>query len=207
MLLNFLAKENLPLQPVPPISTHNSLRRLHQLPQSLVQDLTDVSMLTKIPHLHVVSLSSTSITSFATLRLRRRTHRLLPPLQLEPTELRHLSGLDKLRVVWLGSGFPRYRRWVVRHVPQLDSLDDVPVTRDRASPRSKPTRSPSARRTSSNLTRPSRGRCGCVGTSRRMYFIKRRTHDVISQAKHSIWNVVTEVESESPDASRRAQRA
>ncbi|KAI8799657.1 hypothetical protein BJ742DRAFT_128974 [Cladochytrium replicatum] len=98
------------------------------------QDLTDVSILTEIPHVSVVSLSSNSISSLATFAsLTELTELYLRRNNVsDPTQLRYLSGLEKLRILWLAENpiadIPEYRRFVVRYVPHLDSLDGVSVT-------------------------------------------------------------------------------
>ena len=53
-------------------------------------------------------------------------------------ELRHLTGLKNLKILNLGEnpisaengGIPFYRSVVLKHMPWLEKLDDVPVTYD-----------------------------------------------------------------------------
>jgi len=99
-------------------------------------DLTDVSILRQMPHLQVLSLSVNRISSLADfeccsslrdLYLRKNCIDSL-------SELSHLQDLPCLRVLWLEENpcarLPNYRQRVLRYLPQLDKLDNIPVTNE-----------------------------------------------------------------------------
>lgn len=73
-----------------------------------------------------------NLYSLRELYLRRN---FIPP---SIQELRYLTGLKNLKVLNLGEnpisadngGIPFYRQVVLKHIPWLEKLDDVPVTYD-----------------------------------------------------------------------------
>ncbi|KAJ3295739.1 hypothetical protein HK104_002378 [Borealophlyctis nickersoniae] len=97
------------------------------------QNLTDVSVLRKLPNLEVLSLALNSISSLLVFRdIRNLTELYLRRNQIaDPRELFHLCELPRLRVLWLSenpiSNIPGYRQLVLRVLPNLETLDDRDV--------------------------------------------------------------------------------
>ncbi|AWP04534.1 putative protein C21orf2 isoform 3 [Scophthalmus maximus] len=100
--------------------------------------LTDMSILSQMPNIKVLTLSVNSISSLAPLAgcpslcelyLRRN---MIPSL----SELSHLRLLTRLRVLWLaenpccGTESSRYRLTVLRCLPRLQRLDNQVVTEE-----------------------------------------------------------------------------
>lgn len=100
--------------------------------------LTDISIFSQMPNIEVLTLSVNSISSLAPLSgclslselyLRRN---MIPSL----SELSHLRGLSRLRVLWLAENpccetdSSQYRLTVLRCLPQLQKLDNQVVTED-----------------------------------------------------------------------------
>nr|XP_043897130.1 cilia and flagella associated protein 410 isoform X1 [Solea senegalensis] len=100
--------------------------------------LTDISILSQMPNIKVLTLSVNSIASLAPLSgcmslcelyLRRN---MIPSL----SELSHLRLLTHLRVLWLaenpccGTESAKYRLTVLRCLPRLQRLDNQVVTED-----------------------------------------------------------------------------
>lgn len=99
-------------------------------------NLTDVSVLSKIPNLEVLALTVNQITSLKDFQgcpqlkeLYLRRNQIPGSLQ----ELRYLSELTQLKVLNLAENpisteLPHYRLMVLKHTPQLEKLDDISVT-------------------------------------------------------------------------------
>ncbi|XP_028329433.1 cilia and flagella associated protein 410 [Gouania willdenowi] len=100
--------------------------------------VTDISILTQMPNIEVLTLSVNSISSLAPLSvclflselyLRRNMIQSL-------SELSHLRPLTRLRVLWLaenpccGENPGQYRLTVLRCLPRLQKLDNQVVTED-----------------------------------------------------------------------------
>ncbi|KAI8817539.1 uncharacterized protein EV422DRAFT_217377 [Fimicolochytrium jonesii] len=98
------------------------------------QNLSDVSILQRLPNLEVLSLainSLTTLTSFKNLNnlvelyLRRNNIS-------DIREVQHIRHLPKLRVLWLSENpladDPDYRKKTIALLPQLRKLDDRDVT-------------------------------------------------------------------------------
>ncbi|XP_071346835.1 cilia and flagella associated protein 410 [Trachinotus anak] len=99
-------------------------------------NLTDISIFSQMPNITVLTLSVNRISSLAPLAgclslcelyLRRN---MIPSL----SELSHLRSLTSLRVLWLaenpccGAESSKYRLTVLRCLPRLQRLDNLPVT-------------------------------------------------------------------------------
>ena len=104
-------------------------------------DLQDVAILKNLPNLEVIALTVNQIDSlkdFAPLHNLRELYlrRNFIPASLH--ELRYLANLKSLKILNLGEnpisaeqgGIPFYRQVVLKHLPQLEKLDDVAVSYD-----------------------------------------------------------------------------
>lgn len=104
-------------------------------------NLTDISIFSQMPNIKVLALSVNRISSLAPLAgclslcelyLRRN---LIPSL----SELSHLRSLTDLKVLWLAENpcceaeSSQYRLTVLRCLPRLQRLDNLPVTDDELS--------------------------------------------------------------------------
>ncbi|KAM9321962.1 cilia and flagella associated protein 410 isoform 2-T2 [Pholidichthys leucotaenia] len=89
-------------------------------------NLTDISIFSQMPSIEVLTLSCRSLSE---LYLRKN---MIPSL----SELSHLRGLTRLRVLWLaenpccGNDPGLYRLTVLRCLPRLQKLDNQVVTED-----------------------------------------------------------------------------
>ncbi|KAJ3124176.1 hypothetical protein HK098_001350 [Nowakowskiella sp. JEL0407] len=98
------------------------------------QGLSDVSILSTIPTLEVVSLAVNHISSlkpFSKLFNLKELH-LRKNNVSDISQLKYISGLSKLRVLSLIdnpiSELPHYRLQVLQYCPQIVMLDGIPVT-------------------------------------------------------------------------------
>jgi len=104
-------------------------------------DLNNISILSQMPNLEVLSLSVNQVSSLAALGgCEKLTELYLRKNNIfDLAEVQHLSSLSKLRVLWLNDNpcaeLPYYRQYVLHHLPNLSKLDSQDVTpeeRDRA---------------------------------------------------------------------------
>ncbi len=97
-------------------------------------DLEDLGLLREMPNLEVLSISVNRITS-----LRDFSHSMsLQELYLRKnqiadlSEIRHLTDLPNLRVLWLSDNpcaqVPNYRTIVIKYLPRLEKLDNEVIT-------------------------------------------------------------------------------
>ncbi|RKO92965.1 hypothetical protein BDK51DRAFT_51900 [Blyttiomyces helicus] len=100
------------------------------------QNISDASILTRLPSLEVLSLAVNDISSLAAFRpLQNLTELYLRRNSVaDPHQLVHLRELPKLRVLWLSENplgaHPEYRKLVIGFVPQLRVLDDREVSKE-----------------------------------------------------------------------------
>jgi len=98
-------------------------------------DLTDVSVIRKLHSLEVLSLSLNKLTSLADFQHCKN----LQELFVKKNQIRSLSELvwlrelGRLRHLWLAEnpcaeGNERYRQTVIHNLPQLEKLDNIPIT-------------------------------------------------------------------------------
>jgi len=97
-------------------------------------DLDDIEIMQQMPNLEVVSLSVNNITTLWPLSGCTKLEELYLRKNniVDFQELRYLTCLQKLRVLWLKenpcSEHPHYRFQVLRTLPKLHTLDDRQVT-------------------------------------------------------------------------------
>eukprot|EP00330_Aristerostoma_sp_ATCC50986_P007627 CAMPEP_0114580694 /NCGR_PEP_ID=MMETSP0125-20121206/4922_1 /TAXON_ID=485358 ORGANISM="Aristerostoma sp., Strain ATCC 50986" /NCGR_SAMPLE_ID=MMETSP0125 /ASSEMBLY_ACC=CAM_ASM_000245 /LENGTH=180 /DNA_ID=CAMNT_0001772397 /DNA_START=39 /DNA_END=581 /DNA_ORIENTATION=+ len=97
-------------------------------------DIEEVKLLRQMPNVEILSLSVNKIASlkeFANcpklqeLYLRRN-------MVSDLSEIRYLTGLQNLRILWLWdnpcSDDPNYREYVIKMLPNLVKLDNDPIT-------------------------------------------------------------------------------
>jgi len=98
-------------------------------------DLTDVSVIRKLHSLEVLSLGLNKLTSLADFQHCKN----LQELFVKKNQIRSLSEivwlreLGRLRHLWLAEnpcaeGNERYRQTVIHNLPQLEKLDNIPIT-------------------------------------------------------------------------------
>jgi Leucine-rich repeat (LRR) protein len=98
-------------------------------------NLSDVSVVAKLPNVETLAFSVNHITSLAAFAQCRnlRTLMLRENEISDFAEIRHLQGLDILTNLSLKDNpiaqEPNYRQIVMRMLPQLRTLDDVPCDR------------------------------------------------------------------------------
>eukprot|EP01028_Stygiella_incarcerata_P000330 TRINITY_DN10373_c0_g1_i2.p3 TRINITY_DN10373_c0_g1~~TRINITY_DN10373_c0_g1_i2.p3 ORF type:complete len:214 (-),score=86.61 TRINITY_DN10373_c0_g1_i2:1306-1947(-) len=98
------------------------------------RELVDLSILRKMPMVEVLSLSMNQIKTLEFFSHCPRLRELfLRKNSIEDIrELRYLRRLDDLRVLWLQDNpcceVDNYRIIVISEVPQVEKLDNVPVT-------------------------------------------------------------------------------
>jgi hypothetical protein len=99
-------------------------------------ELTDVSVLRKMPNLTVATLSSNHISTLADIAYCTNLEELYIRCNVISTlsELVHLKSLNKLRVLWLEGNpctkYPEYRLNVLHVLPHLHRLDNIVVEND-----------------------------------------------------------------------------
>ncbi|XP_054707627.1 cilia- and flagella-associated protein 410-like [Uloborus diversus] len=99
-------------------------------------ELTDVSIVKKLPNVEVLSLSVNSISSLEDFSHCDNLQELYIRKNniSELGEIRHLRDLPKLRNLWLADNpcaeSEDYRLTVIRALPQLQKLDNMPVRPD-----------------------------------------------------------------------------
>ncbi|KAI8930386.1 hypothetical protein BC831DRAFT_440341 [Entophlyctis helioformis] len=99
-------------------------------------DLTDVSILSSMPQLEVLSLAVNKLTSLSIFTALPALKELYMRQNLisDPRELLHLAALPSLRILWLVdnpvAALPEYRNLVLRILPALEKLDDAAITED-----------------------------------------------------------------------------
>lgn len=99
-------------------------------------ELQDVSIVRQMPFVQVLSLSVNSIESLADFAYCQNLHELYlrDNKVSDLSQLIHLQALPKLTKLWL-AGNPcadvrNYRLIVLKLLPNLEMLDNIPVTRD-----------------------------------------------------------------------------
>ncbi|XP_035213297.1 cilia- and flagella-associated protein 410-like [Stegodyphus dumicola] len=99
-------------------------------------ELTDVSIVKKLPNVEVLSLSVNAISSLEDFSHCNNLQELYIRKNniSELGEIRHLKDLQKLRNLWLADNpcaeGDDYRLTVIRALPQLQKLDNVPIRPD-----------------------------------------------------------------------------
>jgi len=99
-------------------------------------ELSDVSVLRRLKHVEVLSLSVNSISTLADIQYCKNLQELYIRKNRIPdiSEICWLRDLPRLRNLWLeenpcAEGDPElYRQTVIRNIPQLQKLDNVAVT-------------------------------------------------------------------------------
>ncbi|KAI8920109.1 hypothetical protein DFJ77DRAFT_227397 [Powellomyces hirtus] len=98
------------------------------------QNLTEVSVLERVPNLEVLSLAINSLSSLRPFQnLNKLTELYLRRNDIRnPQELHYLRNLSNLRVLWLNENpiatIPEYRLTIIKMLPNLRKLDDKDVT-------------------------------------------------------------------------------
>ena len=97
-------------------------------------DLDDISLLAQMPMLEIVSLSVNKIRSLKPFL----NHQHLKQLSLRKNlicdfgEVKYLSTCPNLSILWLNenpiSDSPNYRSTVIKLIPSLVKLDDIPIS-------------------------------------------------------------------------------
>lgn len=97
-------------------------------------DLDDISILSKMPMLEVVSLSVNKIRflkSFENMQNLKQLS-LRKNLISDFNELKYLATCPNLQILWLNenpiSDSPNYRSLVIKYLPSLIKLDDITIT-------------------------------------------------------------------------------
>ncbi|OHS96435.1 Leucine Rich Repeat family protein [Tritrichomonas foetus] len=99
-------------------------------------ELTDVSIVQKMPNLEVISLSLNKISSLKYFRNNKQLRDLFLRKNLisDFNELQHLKELSQLQTLWLSenpiSSDPQYRLKVIKELPNLKKLDEVDITEE-----------------------------------------------------------------------------
>lgn len=102
------------------------------------QDLLDISVLKNVRNLQILVLTVNQIDSlehFQSLSGLRELYLRRNRIPADIQELQYLSTLTNLRVLNMAEnpisaekgGIPCYRQVVLKHLPWLEKLDDVPV--------------------------------------------------------------------------------
>ena len=104
-------------------------------------NIEDISIIREMPSLEIVSLSVNKIRTlapFANLQNLRELY-LRRNLIANLNEIKYLTNCDNLSVLWLSENpicdNPNYRAVIICILPQLQKLDDIPITdeeRDKA---------------------------------------------------------------------------
>ncbi|CAL1276045.1 unnamed protein product [Larinioides sclopetarius] len=99
-------------------------------------ELTDVSIVKKLPNVEVLSLSVNAISSLEDFSHCNNLQELYIRKNniSELAEIRHLRDLPKLKNLWLADNpcaeSDDYRLTVIRALPQLQKLDNMPIRPD-----------------------------------------------------------------------------
>lgn len=94
------------------------------------QDLTDISILGRLPNVEVLSLSVNRISSLKDFSNCSKLQELYLRKNevADLAEVYHLAGLQDLRVLWLSDNpcaeLPQYKATVLKILPQLQKLDN-----------------------------------------------------------------------------------
>lgn len=97
-------------------------------------DLSDVSILRKLPNVEVLSLSVNKIASLKDFSscLKLQELYLRKNAISDISEIRYLVNLPELRVLWLSDNpcteVPNYREIVISVLPGLTKLDNLPIS-------------------------------------------------------------------------------
>jgi len=113
----------------------NQLDRIRNL-NLCANDLADISIVSQMAALEVLSVSVNSITTFKDLsecsNLKELYIRRNSIEKLE--EIDYLVELRNLKIMWLAENpvaqMPGYRQIVIRKLPQLEKLDNVEITNE-----------------------------------------------------------------------------
>ena len=95
--------------------------------------LTDISIISHLPNIEVVSLSVNNISSLEPFSKCYKLKELyLRKNQISSfTEIKHLTKLKALKILWLQENpiceFPSYRSKVIEMLPQLAKLDNIAI--------------------------------------------------------------------------------
>ena len=97
-------------------------------------NIEDISIIREMPSLEIVSLSVNKIRTlapFANLQNLRELY-LRRNLIANLNEIKHLTNCENLTVLWLSENpicdNPNYRAVIICILPQLQKLDDIPIT-------------------------------------------------------------------------------
>lgn len=99
-------------------------------------ELGDVSLLRRMPNVEVLALSINKIRTLVDFASCRRLRELYVRKNEigDLSEIRHLRALPELTSLWLDENpcthHPQYRMTVLRNLPNLEKLDNVPVQPD-----------------------------------------------------------------------------
>lgn len=97
-------------------------------------DLTDVSIVRRMPNIQILSLSVNRISTLRDFKccLALKDLYLRKNCIEDLSELMHLQALPNLRVLWLAENpcayLPDYRNTVLRYLPNLLKLDNIAVS-------------------------------------------------------------------------------
>lgn len=110
-------------------------------------DLDDVSIVAQMPNLEVISLSVNKIVTLEPFQGLPKLKELYLRQNLisDIREIQYLTTCPKLKVLWLSenpiAGLADYRKQIIRMLPNLTKLDDIPVSdRERQGSYSEPER-------------------------------------------------------------------
>ncbi len=99
-------------------------------------NIEDISIIREMPSLEIVSLSVNKIRTlapFANLQNLRELY-LRRNLIANLNEIKHLTNCENLTVLWLSENpicdNPNYRDVIICILPQLQKLDDIPITEE-----------------------------------------------------------------------------
>src|SRR5690349_17661981 len=99
-------------------------------------DLDDISVLRSMPQLEVVSLSVNRIRSlkdFSYLKHLKELY-LRKNMVSDISEVNYLTNCNELTTLWLGENpiadVKNYRLIIIKMLPQISKLDDVPIGSD-----------------------------------------------------------------------------
>ncbi len=99
-------------------------------------DLEDVSILSEMNNVEIVSLSLNQISSLKDFSYCQKLRELYLRKNniSDLTEVRHLAHLPNLKVLWLSNNpcadQPHYRQYVIKMLPNLYKLDNLEISTD-----------------------------------------------------------------------------